>query len=363
MSVTLKRLAVTVTAHAWNADRTKVAICPNTNEIQIFRRNGGEYVLEETLKEHDSIVTGLDWGRTTNRILSCSHDRNAYVWTLDKAGHFKPMLVLLRLDKGATCCAWSPKEDKFAVGSAAAAFAICYFDPENNWWVSKHIKDDITSTITCLDWHPNNVLIAVGGTQSQALVFSGFVRGIDNRQDVANGTAFGDKLPFGKFLAGYSTGGWVQAIKWSPSGNQLAWACQDSTLHVLEAVQGRPLLVQVANYNHLPFRDIMWVGEDRIVGVGHDNNPSLFNASSNGWAFGRQLDEKAGGAAAGGFNARNMWKDRTDKGTTDAGATESTLHTKHQNCIVQILPINNTMFSTVGLDGNLGVWPHAAVKL
>jgi len=362
MSVTLKRLAVCVTAHAWNADRSKVAICPNTNEIQIFKRDGGNYVLEHTLTEHDSVVTGIDWGKTTNRILSCSHDRNAYVWSFE-GGKWKPMLVLLRLDKGATCCAWSPKEDKFAVGSAAAAFAVCYFDPENKWWVSKHVKNDISSTVVALDWHPNNVLIAVGGTQCQALVFSGFIRGIDNRQDVAEGTAFGDKLPFGKFLAGFNTGGWVQAIKWSPNGNQLAWACQDSTLHILECSRPGDHFETSVPYNFLPFRDIQWFGEDRLVCVGHDNNPTLFQASGSQWAFSRQLDQKEGAAAAGGFNARNVWKDRTDKGTTEQTSTETSLNTKHQNCVVQIRPINATMFSTIGLDGNLGVWPHAAVKL
>lgn len=29
-------------------------------------------------------------------------------------------------------------------------------------WVCKHIKKPIRSTILCLDWHPNNVLLAAG---------------------------------------------------------------------------------------------------------------------------------------------------------------------------------------------------------
>lgn len=88
------------------------------------------------------MVTGIDWGAKTNRIVSCSHDRNAYVWT-QVGNAWSPMLVILRMDRGATCVAWSPKEDKFAVGSGSRAVAVCYFESENNWWVSKHIKENI----------------------------------------------------------------------------------------------------------------------------------------------------------------------------------------------------------------------------
>jgi len=362
MAVVLQRLAVNLSAHAWNAQRNKVAICPNTNEILIFARSGSDYTLEATLKEHDAVVTGIDWGAKTNRIVSCSHDRNAYVWT-NVDGVWKPMLVILRVDRGATSVAWSPKEDKFAVGSASKAIAICYFEQENNWWVSKHVKKNLNSTVLSIDWHPNNVLLAAGGTDNVVRVFSGFVTGIDNRQDVANGTAFGDKLPFGTLLAEFPTNAWVHSVRWSPSGNNLAWACHDSSLHVLECSTKNHQL-QSIHYNFLPFRDIMFVDEERIIGVGHDCNPTLFVDKSGQWSFDRQLDVDAGGGAkAGAGGAKAMWQDKTNKGTTDSADTATNLTTKHQNQIVEIRRINPTMFSTVGIDGNLGVWPHAAVKI
>jgi len=362
MSVVLQRLAENISAHAWNAQRNKVAICPNTNEILIFSRQGSDYALEATLKEHDAVVTGIDWGAKTNRIVSCSHDRNAYVWT-NVNGEWKPMLVILRVDRGATSVAWSPKEDKFAVGSASKAIAICYFEQENNWWVSKHIKKNLNSTVLAIDWHPNNVLLAAAGTDDCVRVFSGFVAGIDNRQDVANGTAFGDKLPFGTLLAEFPTNAWIHSVRWSPSGNTLAWACHDSSAHFLECSTKEHQL-QVVKYNFLPFRDILFVDEVRLVGVGHDCNPTLFSDRNGQWTFDRQLDSDVGGAAkAVGGDAKAMWQNKTTKGTTDAADTATTLLTKHQNQIVEIRRINPTMFSTVGIDGSLGVWPFAAVKL
>jgi actin related protein 2/3 complex subunit 1A/1B len=89
--------------------------------------------------------------------------------------------VLLRINRAATCVKWSPKEDKFAVGSGARTIAVCSFDEENNWWVSKHIKKPLRSTVLAVDWHPNNVLLAAGAADSKAYVFSGFTKGVDSK--------------------------------------------------------------------------------------------------------------------------------------------------------------------------------------
>ena len=36
-------------------------------------------------------------------------DRNAYVWTQEKGGDWKPHLVILRINRAATCVCWSPE--------------------------------------------------------------------------------------------------------------------------------------------------------------------------------------------------------------------------------------------------------------
>jgi len=45
------------------------------------------------------------------------------------------------------------------IGSGARIINICYFDQENDWWVAKHIRKPLRSTITTVDWHPNNILL------------------------------------------------------------------------------------------------------------------------------------------------------------------------------------------------------------
>jgi len=360
MAISLARLAICITAHAWNGDRSRVALCPNNNEVHIYKRTGNDFELETTLKEHDSVVTGIDWAPKTNRLLTCSQDRNAYVWTFE-AGTWKPTLVILRINRAATACQWSPKEDKFAVGSGAKLVSVCYFEPDNNWWVSKHIREKVDSTISCIDWHPNNILLAAGGTDGRARVVSGFVSGIDKKDDVKGGTAFGNKLPFGTLLAEYQVNGWVQAIQWSPSGNQLAWTSQDSSIHFLSCPAADHKLTSVST-RFLPFRDLVWIGENNVVAVGYDANPTLFVAAGANWKFDRLLDVKQAAGAGKSVGAKEQWQARTNLGSESAGQ-DTKLDTQHQNCVSVIRRVDNGSFSTTGNDGNIGLWPLSAVGI
>jgi len=324
-----------------------------------YKRTGNDFELETTLKEHDSVVTGIDWAPKTNRLLTCSQDRNAYVWTWENS-LWKPTLVILRINRAATCCQWSPKEDKFAIGSGAKLVSVCYFEPDNNWWVSKHIREKVDSTITCIDWHPNNILLAAAGTDGRTRVVSGFVSGIDKKEDVKGGTAFGNKLPFGTLLAEFQVGSWIQAVKWSPSGNQLAWVSQDSTAHFLNCpTQDHQL--QSIPYKFLPFRDILWINENNLVAVGYDANPTLFTGSGT-WELARWLDVKQAAGAAKSTAAKDVWAARTNLGSESAGQ-DTKLDTQHQNCVSVIRRVDNNTFSTTGIDGNLGMWPLGAVGL
>ena len=70
------------------------------------------------------MITAIDWAPKSNRIVTSSQDRNAYVWQEQpdlETGKlvWKPTLVLLRINRAATDVRWSPHEDKFAVSSGA----------------------------------------------------------------------------------------------------------------------------------------------------------------------------------------------------------------------------------------------------
>lgn len=136
--------------------------------------------------QHDKLVTSIDWAPQTNRLVTCSHDRNAYVWTLESdpntgAAVWQPTLVLLRINRSATFVRWSPNEEKFAVASGARTISVCQYDAESNWWVAKHLKKPLRSTVLSLDWHPNSVLLAAGSADGTARVFSAFIKGVDEK--------------------------------------------------------------------------------------------------------------------------------------------------------------------------------------
>ncbi|RWS30135.1 actin-related protein 2/3 complex subunit 1A-like protein [Leptotrombidium deliense] len=313
---------------------------PFNNEVHIYKREGLKWLPECVLSQHDLRVTSIDWARKSNRIVTCSADRNAYVWSfVDNI--WKPTLVLLRINRAATCVRWSPKEDKFAVGSGAKLISVCYFEEANDWWVSKHIKKPIRSTVTCIDWHPNNVLLACGSTDYKAKIFSAFIKEVDAKEPPT--TKWGGKLgTTGSLVGEYSSGGggWVHDVGFSPDGNRLAWVSHDSTVSVVDANRGMN---------------------------GHDCCPMLFkyDEHTGKLEFVDKID-KSQRKEVDGISAMKKFQNMDKRAIRElevngSGAGDSILDTVHQNTIKEVrvyLESKNVAekISTVGLDGKMVFW-------
>nr|XP_054763265.1 actin-related protein 2/3 complex subunit 1B-like [Lytechinus pictus] len=98
-----------ITCHAWNKDRSQVAVSANSQMVDIYQKKGNTWVKQSTLGEHTQRVTSIDWAPNSNKIVTCGSDRNAYVWSLNGNNEWKPSLVILRINRAATCVRWSPK--------------------------------------------------------------------------------------------------------------------------------------------------------------------------------------------------------------------------------------------------------------
>lgn len=354
-----------ITCHAWNSDRTQIALSPNNSEVHIYKRHDQEWRLLDILTQHDLRVTGIDWAARTNRIVTCAVDRNAYVWTQGEDGKWKPTLVLLRINRAATCVKWSPLENKFAVGSGARLISVCYFESENDWWVSKHIKKPIRSTVTSLDWHPNNTILVAGSADFKVRVFSAFIKDIE---DPPAPGPWGSKSSLGTMLAefanagaGGGVGGWVHSVSFSGDGGKVAWVAHDSSISVADAVKpgaqtAGPIRVRTP---FLPFLSVVWVGKDRIVAAGHDCSPMLYKLTPDGQlTFTCKLDI-AQKKEAGGLSAMRKFQslDRNARIET----SDTTLDSVHQNaitctCLHSGTKLSAKTFSTTGLDGQLVIW-------
>ena len=70
-----------VSAHAWSPDGSEVAFAPNSNELRIADAKTLE--TKHSLKEHDMLISAIDWHPQSNYIVTCAHDRNAFVWSFD----------------------------------------------------------------------------------------------------------------------------------------------------------------------------------------------------------------------------------------------------------------------------------------
>mmetsp|Transcript_25412 Transcript_25412/g.35637 ORF Transcript_25412/g.35637 Transcript_25412/m.35637 type:complete len:378 (+) Transcript_25412:54-1187(+) len=355
-----------VGCHAWNKDRTKIAISPNNNVVEIYSYRDGQFTIETSLKEHGQRVTGIDWAPATNQLVTCAEDRNAYVWNIDaKTGEWKPTLVILRINRAATCVKWSPNEDKFAVGSGSRLISICYFDEENDWWVSKHIKKPIRSTVLSLDWHPNNVLIAAGSSDFTCRVFSGYVKTVDPKPPA---TCWGKKMPFGNMMAEFGTGngggGWVHDVSFTEDGEKLVFVAHDSSVTVVDGTNGQA--VSRTPVPMLPFRCVTWITPNSFVACGHDNIPMLFEHAGPEVKHVGPLDippEKKEVKVSAMDKFRNLDK----KGSADAKATGTAVKSTHQNSISEVSIYGGSkdaaaVLSTIGVDGKIVLWDIGAIK-
>lgn len=224
------------------------------------------------------------------------------------------------------------------MGSGDRVIAVCYFEEENDWWVSKHLKKPIRSTITTVAWHPNSVLLAAGSTDAHARVFSSFIKSVDSRPEPS---AWGERLPFntvcGEFLN--NSAGWVHSVAFSPSGDALAFASHDSSITVVypSAPEQPPKAVISVSTQLLPFMSLFWSSETEIIAAGYDCEAFRFQGGEVGWQLAGTLEAKsrAGEGGEREESALNMFRQMDLKGKVK---DDTKLSTVHQNTITMIRP-------------------------
>ncbi|EHB11099.1 Actin-related protein 2/3 complex subunit 1A [Heterocephalus glaber] len=309
-----------ITSHAWNRDLTQIALSPNNHEVHIYKKNGSQWVKAHELKEHNGHIT-------------------------------------------ATFVKWSPLENKFAVGSGSRLISVCYFESENDWWVSKHIKKPIRSTVLSLDWNPNNVLLAAGSCDFKCRVFSAYIKEVDEKPA---STPWGSKMSFGQLMSefgGSGTDGWVHGISFSASGSRLAWVSHYSTVSVADV--SKSVQVSTLKTEFLPLLSVSFVSKSSVVAAGHDSCPMLFNYDDHGClTFVSRLNIpkqsiQRNMSAMEGF--RNMDKRATTEDRNTA------LETLHQNSITQvsIYEVDKKdchKFCTTGINGAMTIWDFKTLE-
>ncbi|KAI6176801.1 Actin-related protein 2/3 complex subunit [Aphelenchoides bicaudatus] len=346
-----------ILSHSFNSDRTLLAVS-SAEKVFVFGFENGNWVKRTELPQHDLSVTGLDWAPKTNRLVSSSHDKNSFVWTCGPDGVYKPELVLLRSQYGLSCVAWSPLENKFAVGTHAKHIAVTYYEKENDWWVAKQIKKSIQSTVLCIDWHPNNVMIAAGTTDYRVLVFSAYIKEVDEKP---NANVWGSKLPFGVLLAEFNTTSWVHSVAFSPSGNLLAWSNRASELSVINKTNGENAQPVTVQHKFLPFTSLLWVDETSFLGIGHEYSPVLFEVVNGEAVYRKKIGVPASEKESSQSSAFKMFRDINRTAQQNNNTNNVQPNSLHQNAVKTMKiyatnPKGVAKFSTSGLDGVVAIW-------
>lgn len=358
-----------VSYHAFSGDGKFAAVSKNDEAVYIFNTKGSPDATtwDETqvVTEHGGRVSGIDWNPKSNQIVTCGHDRNAYVWKLE-GSTWKPTLVILRINRAATCVRWSPKGDKFAVGSGAKCVPVCHFEQGQNWWISKMIKKHKSSVLD-LAWSPNQKFLVTGSSDFKCRIFSAFIEGIDQADDdgVTNlfGKNNGNVNVFGEILWEFDEAkSWVQGVSWSPNGLNIAFSGHSSILTFANLSGSSDPKTEVIYQKGLPSTIVNFMDDKTAVVIGFDNNPTVFE-NQGCWKETRQLDpsggEKKAGPVGAASAARNVFQDRDTRGKTGETAgvkEEPAIKTIHQNLILDFKIRGPKKFSTSGVDGRIVQW-------
>jgi actin related protein 2/3 complex subunit 1A/1B len=308
------------------------------------------------LDEHGGYISGIDWCAATNQIVTCGHDRNAYVWSI-KDGKWHPALVILRINRAATAVKWSPDGKKFAVASGTKCVPICTYDKEHDWWVCTMIKKH-KSTVVAVDWSPNGKFVITGACDFKARIFSAFVAGIDNEAN--DDYSFWAKAnEFGECLAEFDQAkAWVTSVSWAPNGKQVAFVGHGSTVHFVN-IDGGANDCFTYNSKALPYNHINFLCDNTAVCCGFDLNPTLFTKSGSSWELTKKIDEEKKGTAAkatGGAAAARAMFQTADKKAATADAVQTDIKTKHTNVITDVKVQNSKAFTTGSIDGRVIHW-------
>jgi actin related protein 2/3 complex subunit 1A/1B len=112
---------------AFNSDYTQCALSKKDSKIYIYQIKDllkiQTWELIHTLESHSLYISSLDWNPKTNKILSCSHDKTAYVWTYNK-NQWEPSNVVASTKLGFLTCCWNKLGNKLALGTSSNMLLI-----------------------------------------------------------------------------------------------------------------------------------------------------------------------------------------------------------------------------------------------
>ena len=330
-----------ITCHSWNADRTQIVVANNSHLLEVYLIRGDSWERQHTLKEHHQTVSAVDWHPLTNRIISCSHDRNVVVWEL--SGTWKPALVNFYQTRGVLDASWSTRGDKFVVGTGSKNIGVGHWSDLLHAWNTKRMKF-FSSSVTCVRFDPSGLVIAAGSTDSTCKVLTAFMEEVDN--NTPGNFKFSGVRTFGETLYTINTGAWVNGLSWSQDAGWISVVSHNSTV-IFSNLSNE----QTTVWSGKPFMSVQFVADDKVVAGGFDNRPIMFQRVGERWGEPKEIkgeEEKTESVVQ--SRVKNLAKG------FDGRKEREAMVTRHKNCITCIRAVDPERFSTSDITGSLYLW-------
>jgi actin related protein 2/3 complex subunit 1A/1B len=65
--------------HSFSADRKTLAVA-RENNVELYSRSGSGFQLQDELRGHDKLVTGIDIAPNSGKIVTCSQGMSTLAW-------------------------------------------------------------------------------------------------------------------------------------------------------------------------------------------------------------------------------------------------------------------------------------------
>lgn len=370
-----------ISAIAVSGDCSSIAVCPNSSDVYIYRNGATSWQKEAELLAHEQLVAALDWAPSSGLLVSCSYDRNAFVWQKLASG-WERQLVIARLARAALCVAWCRNETKFAIGSGAKGVCVCQYDNENKWWACKHIKKKHSSSVLSVAWHPSSLLLATGSSDMKCRLFTAHLPGEDASR---LNDSWCSTTGFGELLAEFEVaGGWVHDVAWAPAGDWLM-ACDHNSAVAFcklnfDAGKATPTCEkrQLLQMSGPPLKRILAIHDNLLVAGGWSGTLQVFNkepaGGKNNWSHcvSMGLERVCEPLETPGVVAQKVNSFKQQVGILRSQPRDTTQGSGdlleplpvHTNCIVGLHQLQRIVatgsclyqFCSAGVDGRLVLW-------
>ena len=276
----------------FNKDFTECALSQKDSNIYIYKtpdlKDTNSWTLIHKLTEHLLYVSGIDWNHTTDKIVSCSHDKTSLIWTFE-GDKWIPSYSVGTAEASVLFCHWNKEGTKFVQGTGDKKLFIGYSSEKDDgtWWMLWNIKIH-KSSVTCARFSPDSLKVISGSTDNKIIISSCYIDKVDDLLITEEQKRTAGK--FGEVLYEINTGSWINDVAWSLDGRFSFASSQESKLYIRDLVNGSDTVI---NSEFSPITTFVPINNTSFYAVGYDRVIYLYSYQNDKWVMEKTVSSVA----------------------------------------------------------------------